>query len=192
MPLGSYNIYDMIANLGEDATQSILSQFLCPKNPEIENFVRYKALDLAKRKTTVTHLIMDECGSVAAIYALTHKAITVSKPEFGSTMRKKLARYAHHDKESDTYTASAFLIAQFGKKYADDAPKIAGDYIMDRVLETVADAQRLIGGGVVYLECEESIPKLKEFYSNEHNRFIEFGHRRAEDATEYLQMLKLL
>lgn len=192
MQLGSYNIYDLIETAGEDAVQGILSQFLCPRNAEIENFVRCKAIDLAKRKITVTYLIMDEYGTVAAAYALTHKAITVARPTISSTVRKRLSRYSHYDKATDTYTASAFLIAQFGKNYADDAPEIAGDYIMERALRTVADAQRMIGGGVVYLECEENIPKLREFYANEHNKFVEFDRRQADDGIMYLQMMRII
>ena len=36
--------------------------------------------------------------------------------------------------------------------------------------------QREIGGGVVYLECEEK-PELLNFYQNEKNRFRKFGER---------------
>ena len=34
------NILDMIDAIGEDALISILSDFSCPINPEIENFVK--------------------------------------------------------------------------------------------------------------------------------------------------------
>ena len=187
-----YNIYDMIDTIGEEELQSLLSEFSCPKNAEIESFVRYKAIDLAKRKAAITYLIMDCNGSIAGMFALTHKSITVTAPGFSASMRKRLARYSHYDAASDTYTASSFLIAQFGKNYAPDAPDISGDYMMDCAIETLQAAQRLIGGGVVYLECEESIPRLKDFYGSEHNRFVEFGFRLSDSAALYRQMMRIL
>ena len=44
------NILDMIDAIGEDEVKYILSDFSCPKNVEIEDFVKNKAVDFAKRK----------------------------------------------------------------------------------------------------------------------------------------------
>ena len=42
------NILDMVDAIGEDAVKNILSDFSCPKNVEIESFVKQNALDFAK------------------------------------------------------------------------------------------------------------------------------------------------
>lgn len=48
-----------------------------------------------------------------------------------------------------------------------------------------------IGGGVVYLECEEKT-QILEFYQSEANRFRIFGERYSEkDQTKYIQLLKI-
>lgn len=36
------------------------SDFSCPKNLEIEHFVRKNAIEFAKRKISITYLIIDE------------------------------------------------------------------------------------------------------------------------------------
>ena len=35
---------DMLDELGEDATKSILSEFSCPKNKDVETFLKKKAI----------------------------------------------------------------------------------------------------------------------------------------------------
>lgn len=53
------NILDWIENeaVREEEIQSVLSDFSCSKNPEVENFIHNKAIDFAKRKTAITYLI---------------------------------------------------------------------------------------------------------------------------------------
>ena len=47
------NILDMIDAIGEDELTAILSDFSCPKNLEIETFVKNNAIDFAKRKISI-------------------------------------------------------------------------------------------------------------------------------------------
>ncbi len=107
------NILDMLNAIGEDNVNIILSGFSCPKNKEIEDFVKNNAIDFAKRKMSVTYLVMDSDGKPAAIYALTHKAINIKDEILSSTLRKRIRRFAQLDEETNTYMVSAFLIAQF-------------------------------------------------------------------------------
>ena len=52
-------------------------------------------------------------------------------------------------------------------------------------------AQHLVGGGIVYLECED-VPKLLGFYANDANRFREFGLRDSRsEGIIYRQLLRL-
>ena len=76
------NILDMLNAIGEDAVKNILSDFSCPKNFEIESFVKQNALEFAKRKMSITYLVIDEEGQLAAIFALTHKAVQLTNEGF--------------------------------------------------------------------------------------------------------------
>ena len=184
------NILDMVNAVGEDAVKAFLSDFSCPKNRERECFVKQNALEFAKRKMSITYLVIDENGSLVAIFTLTHKAVQLSNDNISGSMRKKIERHARLDEESNTYMLSAFLIAQFGKndQYKE---KISGNALMDITMNVLVAVQHEIGGGVVYLECEDR-PQLLSFYENEQNRYRVFGERYSDrDQVKYLQLLRL-
>ena len=185
------NILDMIDAIGEEGVNLILSDFSCPKNVEIENFIRKSAVDFAKRKMSVTHLVMDEQGRLTAIFSLTHKAVKVQEAVLSSALKKKIKRYAQLDEESGSYMVSAFLIAQFGKNYGESTEKLLnGNSLMDNAMDILTAIQRDIGGGVVYLECEDK-PQLLSFYQNDNNCFRVFGERYSEkDQVKYIQLLR--
>ncbi len=185
------NILDMINVIGEDRVNQILSDFSCPKNEEIENFIKKNAIDFAKRKMSITHLVMDENGKLAAIFALTHKAVKIKDEILSSTLRKKIKRYAQLDEDTNSYMVSAFLIAQFGKNYEErEGEPVNGNSLMDDAMDILAAVQHDVGGGVVYLECEDK-PQLLSFYQNDNNFFRVFGERYSEvDQTKYIQLLR--
>ena len=51
------NILDLIEMLGEAPVQAALSDFSCPKNPDIERFLQQNAIPFARRKISMTHLV---------------------------------------------------------------------------------------------------------------------------------------
>lgn len=53
------NILDIFEKCGEEALLTCLSSFSCPKNMEVENFLKEKALDFARKKLSITYLLMD-------------------------------------------------------------------------------------------------------------------------------------
>lgn len=186
------NILDFMDVTGEDSLRTALSEFSCPKNPEIEEFMRKNAIEFAKRKMSITYLLIDTEGRILGIFALAHKALQVMSRELSGTVRKKLQRYAQADEETGELTLSAFLIGQFGKNYQyPESLPVSGNQLMDAAFGILEHVQHEIGGGVVYLECEEN-QKLLEFYQSEKNRFRIFGERYSEkDGVKYMQLLKM-
>ena len=186
------NILDMMELIGEDGVKQILSDFSCPLNMEIENFVHNNAIDFAKRKMSVTFLVFNENGMLSGIFALTHKAIEISAEGMSGAARKKLGRYAYLDEQSQSYTVSAFLIGQFGKNYKDGVDYgIDGNALMNSAISKLISVQHEVGGGVVYLDCEEKEP-LIQFYSSDNNRFKRCGeHISKVDNTKYVRMIRL-
>lgn len=90
------------------------------------------------------------------MFALTHKAIEISNEGLSSTARRKIQRYAQLDSNNNSYMVSAFLIAQFGKN--DGVLALRGNELMELAFEVLENVQRQVGGGVVYLECEDKEP----------------------------------
>lgn len=126
------NILDMLGAIGEAELQQCLSDFSCPINPEIEQFVLNNAIEFAKKKLSVTYFVVNGHGKIVAVFTLAHKVVEIGNTNLSNSKRKKLSRYAILDSESNSYTVSAFLIAQFGKNYAVDEGKgINGNELMD-------------------------------------------------------------
>lgn len=183
------NLLDLLDAVGEVQVRQLLTEFSCPKNLEIELFVRKNALDFSRRKMSITYLVTDDAMNIAAIFALTHKAVEISNEGLSSTARKKIQRYAQLDDNNNSYMVSAFLIAQFGKNY-QQMSDLQGNQLMEYVFEVLEQVQRQVGGGVVYLECEDKKPLLN-FYNNESNRFRVFDERYSlTDNTKYKQLVR--
>ena len=187
------NIFDLIDAIGEDGVRDRLSDFSCPKNPEIESFVRNKAIDFAKRKISITHLLMDEDQNILAIYTLTHKALELDPAGMSASFVKKLSRFAKQREHDGKFVTSAFLIAQFGKNSSAPPDNVLpGNRIMDDAVATLKAIQRDVGGGIVYLECEDN-PKLLAFYQNDHNNYHSFNERYSvSDGVKYIQLLRFI
>lgn len=189
------SIEDMLAHYGEEATEKLLSTFSCVRNgtqksQEVENFIHKNAIDFWKRKLAVTYLVFDQNADFVGVYALTHKAIDISAERLNAKLRNKVKRYAQMDEERQTYSVSAFLIAQFGKNYAGGKGRtISGKELMDSAMEMLSLAQKIVSGGLVFLDCEADNTKALELYRE--CGFVSFGERRSEsDGQRYVQLLK--
>ena len=111
------NILDYIELIGEKSVSDVLSDFSCPKNKEIENFVHNNAVEFAKWKMSITYLLSDEYSRILAIFAITHKAVQIWGKNLSSTLQKKIQRYEQKNEKTDEYALSDFIIGQFGKNY---------------------------------------------------------------------------
>ncbi|MBQ9526913.1 MAG: hypothetical protein IJR68_04815 [Fretibacterium sp.] len=102
-----------------------------------------------------------------------------------------MTRYSRLDKQTGNYMASAFLLAQFGKNYGVDGGKrISGAEMMELASDVLINIQRQIGGGIIYLDCEDKA-KLISFYGNE--GFQKFDERFSEeDNQRYVQLMRFL
>lgn len=194
------NLQDMIEELGENRTKAILSSFLCKKNLDVQDFLRRKAIEFSKRgfaKTTLVFWISDDGKEKCLVgyFALSNKNITVYKKSVSKNTYKRINQFSD-DREKDGCTIAAVLIGQLGKNFNEgNDTVIGGAELLQMAIDKVKEAQSIIGGKFVYLECEDKA-KLLKFYQE--NGFISFGKRqldRDEDniSGKYLiQMLRYL
>ena len=192
MAFSTFNIFDLLETGGADKLATLLSGFSCPVNPEIERFVVQNAIDFARKKISISYFVLNSLHEIVGFFALTHKPAFVDIGALGSkTLGKKLERYCGGYRVENRYLISAFLIAQFGKNQSPlSGEAISGNELMDCVFEALYDVQRRIGGGIIFLECENK-EKLLAFYQNTHNRFVQYGCRRDLNTnTEYIQLLR--
>ena len=110
--------------LGESRLLQVLSGFSCPRNPDVERFLKKSSIEFTKKNQSVTYLVFDISSMVLAGYfTLALKPLTVRGETVSNTVKKKLLRVSEWDEKSDTYTMSAYLIAQLGKNFTNGADK---------------------------------------------------------------------
>ncbi len=185
------NILDVLAYDGEYSLNNRLSTFSCPINTEIDSFLKTRALEFAKRKLSITYLVFDENdGQILGYFTLAHKAIEIKNDNISNTTRRKLSAHARLDSDTNSFTASAFLLAQIGKNYSvDNGIRITGSELIGYADDIMIDIQHRIGGGVIYLDCEDK-QQLKDFYIDK-NHYKIFGERYSKsDGIRYLQMIR--
>ncbi len=181
--------------LGEDELRQILSEFSCPMNPDVERFLKYSSIEFTKKNQSVTYLVFSVAdGKLLGYFTLALKPLTVRGETVSNTVKRKLLRVSELDKKSDTYTMSAYLIAQLGKNYSEnDGKMITGAELLGLAWDKIKATQYMFGGMVTFLEAENE-EKLLSFYRE--NRFSQFDTRQtasdAEESHELVQLLRLL
>ena len=181
--------------LGESRLLQVLSGFSCLRNPDVERFLKKSSVEFTKKNQSVTYLVFDISSMVLVGYfTLALKPLTVRGETVSNTVKKKLLRVSEWDELSDTYTMSAYLIAQLGKNFTNGADqKITGEELLALAWNKIKEIQYLGGGVVTFLEAENE-EKLLSFYRN--NRFSQFDTRQtasdAEESHELVQLLRLL
>lgn len=185
------NLRDILLDeaLGEDFAKGIVSSFSCPLNLDVEHFLKNVAIEFSKQSISSTYLIMASFRNtyvLAGYYTLANKIFCIDKDSLPNRKWKsRMAKFGQFDKTIQRYTISAPLIGQLGKNYSNDYDKlITGDELLKLALDKVREMQNIVGGKIVYLECEQK-DTLIDFYTR--NGFVNFGLRSLDrDETDKL------
>ena len=191
--LSVWRIDKFAKTVGEAVLSATLSSFAVPLNSEVEDFIRKKALQATKLKSSISYLVIDEdLADVVGYFTLLVKPFTIQAASLSSKNRRLIARFAEENTEAGDYTASVYLIAQIGKNYAIEEPlQISGGDLLNMALDKLRAAQDLVGGKLVLVEREADRTKLLEFYNA--NRFKSWnGRYDKKDQVQYDQMIRVL
>lgn len=181
--------------LGEDDLVQILSEFSCERNSDVEKFLKNSAIEFTKKNQSVTYLVFSvEDGELLGYFTIALKPLTVRGETVSNTVKRKLLRISELDEETQTYTMSAYLIAQLGKNFANGADKrITGEELLEAAWNKIEEIQYRAGGVVTFLEANNE-DKLLDFYKD--NRFQKFDTRQTvsnnAEPHELIQLLRLL
>ena len=196
----SVNIREYLAlgndeEAGEPALVELLSGFSSPKNKDVERFLKKSAVEFTKKNQSVTYLVVSaEDVRLLGYFTLALKPLTVRGETVSNTMKRKLLRISELDEKSDTYTMSAYLVAQLGKNFSESGgTEITGAELLKLAWDKIKEIQYLGGGVVTFLEAENE-ERLLSFYRD--NRFSQFDTRQTASDTdephELVQLLRLL
>lgn len=175
------NLINLIEVLGEEQVKQFLSNFSCPLNPDVESFLRTKAIEFSKQGFAQTHLVLASYKKeqvLVGYFSLASKYVTISEKALTNSLRKRLRYFATYDSRVHCFCLSAPLIAQLGKNYENGYNAlITGDELLKLACEKVSHIQMELGGKFVYLECEDK-SKLIDFYQS--NGFCVFDKRKLD------------
>ncbi|MCM1120307.1 MAG: GNAT family acetyltransferase [bacterium] len=180
---------------GEPALDRLLSDFSCPKNPDVELFLKKSAIEFTKKNQSVTYLVLSvDKGELLGYFTIALKPLTVRDETVSNTVKRKIKRISEFDEQTKSYTMAAYLIAQIGKNYTNDAcERITGSELLELAWGVIEEMQYRGGGMVVFLEANDE-ERLLAFYQN--NKFRQFDTRltvsHAENQHELIQLLRLL
>lgn len=176
----------------EQELRELLTSFSCPLNPDVEYFLQHNAIDFTKKEQSVTYLVFNNENDLVGYFSLSSKPISVKAETLSKSTARKLSRVSALNEENNTYTASAYLIAQLGKNFAlPEHERVEGATLLEIALDTVRTAKYFLGGVIVFLECED-VDELMNFYMQ--NGFKYFASRitSGENPRRLNQLLKLI
>lgn len=89
--------------LGEDDLKQILSEFTCPKNPDVERFLKNNAIEFTKKNQSVTYLVFsNDTAELIGYFTLTIKPIEVNNSSnISKGMLKRISRVSEYDEENE-------------------------------------------------------------------------------------------
>ena len=172
-------IEDLYETLGEKELRNILKDFECSLNKDVEYFLKEKAIEFFKLDISQTFIVTCKFNGKTVIvgyFALTNKVTKIRRSSLSNNWRKRVARFTNNnDTDGKYFSISLPLIGQLGKNYKNNYNRlISGDTLLKLACDKIKEAQKILGGKMVYLECEDKQP-LKDFY--EKNGFNCFGKR---------------
>ncbi len=196
----AYNVIsleDMYKSMDIENVKEILNQFECSLNKDVEFFIKEKAIEFLKLGISKTFLVTasyKEKQVIVGYFALTDKVTKIKKNALSKTLSRRIKRFSRNEDIKNYYIVSLPLIGQLGKNFANNYNElISGDVLLKLACDKVKEAQQILGGKFVFIECEDK-PKLRDFY--ESNGFVCFDKRNLEkderdkNSGEYLlQML---
>lgn len=160
----------MIEAFSSSELNEILSSFSCPQNSDVEDFLvnPNKAIRFELTENSRTYIILDdETSNLLGYFSLTFKEIVLENKKISKTEIKNLDGIS-----KNASRIKAFLIGQIGKNKGINNNYLNLKLILDDVYTVISKVQSLIGGRVIFLECE-NIPRLIRLYENHGFKLLE-------------------
>ncbi len=197
-PSKEYNIQTLDELLGMNNGEQYFTLFadsFCSINPDVEYFIKAKAVQSSRLKTSVTYLISKDVSEseidFVGYFTLASKILRVPEQGLSNSEKKLLRLYSHFDETNNTYNCPAVLIAQFGRNFNKSSESIKGQAMMDIVIAQIETIQSLVGGKTVFLECENN-SKLISFYESQSFKLLDSPSHFSMNNKELLQMYRIL
>ena len=108
------NLNILIQRMSLERVNEFLSTFSCPKNKDIENFLKDRAVEFSNKGIARTHLVLKGEESnmiILGYYTLANKILPISNEDLSNTEKKKYERFGILDDNTNIYNIPMPLIA---------------------------------------------------------------------------------
>ena len=113
----------LLETIGEEKTQSILADYSCPINADIEDFLLHKAVAFDRQSIAKTHVVFadyKERPVMVGYFTIASKVLFIRRtPALSAKLRSRINRFARPLNDVNGYEISAPLIAQLGKNFTN-------------------------------------------------------------------------
>jgi len=165
-------LQEAINNFSEGELSNLFASFCCQKNKDVETFIREKAIQFERTHNARTYLIFDEDTlseskiELLGYFSLSFKGIPLDE-KVSKSKAKKLDGFSKNPKQIRCY-----LIGQLGKNFSIPNNPLNLETILKLIFSILKQAQDLVGGRVILLECE-NVEKLISAYENYGFKFLQ-------------------
>ncbi|AGL03226.1 hypothetical protein Desgi_3940 [Desulfoscipio gibsoniae DSM 7213] len=176
------------------ATDEVISSFICPADPDIESFLKTRAIKFENASKSRTYLLFDKeavhTGKLRLLAYFTIALHILIVPEgFSGNRVKKLDGFSSTLRGKRISEFPCYIIGQLGKNAAYPTDSITGDIIMEYALGVIGQTSELVGGRIVLIECRH-IDYLVNFYRR--NGFNDYDNEPDLDGNSMIQMIRLI
>lgn len=186
MALKVLALKELLEIRGEEDVKRLLLSFETHKilnsveEHDVQFFLHSKAIEFEKMDISRTYLVMSTFQRkpfIAGYFSISNKSMIMNKKSYQSlstTMKKRLLGIGYKT-EQNSYEVKSFLLGQLGKNYSEVAVRAnlaSGDDLLELAYEKIKEAHKVVGGRILYLECDD-YPKLVDFYTRNGFRKIQ-------------------
>ena len=77
--------------IGEENLKVLLSGFSCPLNKEVENFLKYSAIEFTKKYQSITYLVfLKGTNELVGYFTLALKILSINEKNISNTIKRKI------------------------------------------------------------------------------------------------------
>lgn len=175
----------------KDLLSRILSSFLCEKDPDIQGFLRNRAVEFEGISKSRTYLLCDEekmeSGKIAVLGYIAIALKVLHIPEgISIRARREIDGFSGKTNGEPIKEVPCYLIGQLARNSCVDKSLLPGNQLLEEAYRIILSAIESVGGRYAMIECRTD-DKLIAFYQR--NDFEEFA-RIPDDDTPMVQMIR--
>ncbi len=161
---------ELLEQFGEEQVSLVLSDFVCRKNSEVEDFIKYKAV-INERKGLSRTVLIFENNNVVGYYAVSTKSFVLEE-KLNSSQKKRF----FGSSQTNGNIIPAILIGQLGKNENVETT-LSGSDLMSLIFNYIRNMSKYIPSMIVYVE-HNGADALFRYYESQ--GFIYFPREREE------------